>query len=564
MDPALSFPMLRTMLLLLAGACNSSDDTSPDGPPGKHPGIVLFALSTPNENAPLVRRIVVETDALSTLAVDLVAPDHQVSVSFPGEATHHEHTLLGLKAGREYQVTATASFDGAESATRTQATTTAGPWPQMPVPEVVTDDPARRAPGDTMLPLRCADSQCGEPNETVLVVDEAGEIVYLLSVDDIFNDTMQDAIEYDGGILALVGTSETSAIHYAWDGTELARWRVNPLSSDTIDVQSAYAHSLHHDIVPHPLIPDSFLAIGRYRLTVLQYPGSYDVPELVGESFVADDVALEFRTDGSVTREIKLSDYIPTSRIGYNSLDVVIEGWRDWAHANAIVLDPADGDWILSLRHQDAVVKINQDVSGDLVWIAGNPDNWPVEYADRLLTPVGSPFKWQYHQHAPLIIDEGDGTKTMILFDNGNAQTSPYSGEVPLVLPDHGDALPAALMSRVVAYTIDEQAMTISQQWEFDRIADGTLFAEAVGDVDVLENGNVLSAWGYLQTLPGGKTWYTQAGFGDKAVRVIEIDPVTLDEVWHIHLTVDGVVNPAGVTAYRAERIPALAGRVVD
>ena len=557
--------MLRTTLLILAGSCNSDDDNSPDDGSPEPPGIVLFELSTPNETAPLVRRIVVETDVPSTLSVDLVAPDHQVSVSFPGEASRHEHTLLGLKAGRAYQVTATASFDGADSAAHTEPTTTAGPWPHLPSPEIVTPaDRARRAPGDTMLPLRCADSECGEPNETVLVVDEEGEIVYLLSVGGISNDPMQDAIEYEGGILALVGTTETSAIHYAWDGTVLAQWQVNPLDPETIPVQSAYAHSLHHDLVPHALVPDSFLAIGRYRLTVPDYPSSYDVPGLVAESFVADDVALEFRHDGSVTREIKLSDYIPTSRIAYNSLDQVIEGWRDWAHANAIVLDPADGHWLLSLRHQDAVVKIDPDVVGEVTWIAGYPDNWPAELADRLLTPVGAPFEWQYHQHAPLVADAGNGKKTLVVFDNGNAQAAPYTGEVPLVVPPEGVALPGELVSRIVAYTIDEQAMTIAQAWEFDRIAAGTLFSEAVGDVDLLENGNVLSSWGFLQTLPGGQTWYGEAGFGDKAVRVIEIDPETLDEVWHVHLTVDAAINAAGVTAYRAERIPQLSGRVVD
>lgn len=545
-------------------ACDGQDDNGQtDDSSPESPEIVLFELTTPNEIAPLVRRIVVETDALSTLAVDLVSGDHHLSVSFPGEATRHQHTLLGLKPGREYQVTATLTFDG-EELTQTETTTTAGPWSHLPVADVVVDDAARRAPGHTMLPLRCASQDCAEPNETVLVVDETGEIVYLLSVDADDNDTMQDAIEYDGGILALVGTSETAAIHFAWDGTELSRWRVGAISDATTPVEATLAHSMHHDIVPHPLVPDTFLAIGRYRLTVPSYPASYDDPELFAESFVADDVALEFTIDGSVPREIKLSDYIPTSRIAYNSLDEVIEGWRDWAHANAIVLDPTDGTWLLSLRHQDAVVKLDPDVPGAVVWIAGYPENWPAEFSDVLLSPVGSPFAWQYHQHAPLIVDDGGGKKTLILFDNGNVQTAPYSGETPLFVPPEGVPLPPGLQSRIVAYSIDEQAMTIAQSWEFDESSVGTLFSEAVGDVDLLENGNVLSAWGFLQTQPGGQPWYGDVGLGAKAVRVIEIDPVTRDEIWHIHLTVDAALNEQGVTAYRAERIPSLSGRIVD
>jgi hypothetical protein len=118
----------------------------------------------------------------------------------------------------------------------------------------------------------------------------------------------------------------------------------------------------------------------------------------------------------------------------------------------------------------------------------------------------------------------------------------------------------------VVRFDIDEEAMTIRQVWAFDAsaVAGGSLFSSAVGDVDVLDNGSVLGVFGFLETIPGGQQTNEQAGWGSKSVRLIEFDPDGLEEIWHLHLRSDHDVNSGGFSAYRAERIPALAGRIVD
>jgi len=553
------------MVLFWFAACSGPDDDDADTPDGH---IVAFELTLPNDTAPLVRRVHVETDRPSTLGVAFTSGDHHVEVTFPGEATTHDHLLLGFRPGLTYDVTATATFPD-NDAQQTVPTTTAGPWPHLPSVEIVTDDETRRAPGDTLIPLRCVVSaRCEAPNELVLVIDAQGEIVYVLDVgqpDRPGEDTMQDVAEYEGGLLVLTGTTVVSAVHYAWDGTEIARWRIGATEPDTVNVQSAWADTFHHDLIQHPTVSDHFLALAHYPLSGVAYPTDYDDPELVDpNATISDEVAIEFATDGTVIREAKLSDYLPTFRIGYDSLDTV-NGTSsiDWAHANAIQLDPSDGGWIVSLRNQDAVVKIDPETPGEVAWIAGVPDNWPPAYQDELLTPEGSPFAWQFHQHAALFLDEG-GTKRLLVYDNGNAQTTPYSGVPPLVLPNVGQPVPAGLRSRVVAYTIDETARTITQDWAFDTPQGGALFTEAVGDVDLLPNGNALSTWGFLQTLPGGEVWYEEADRGSKGVRLIEFDPATLDEIWHVHLSTDRASNADGVTAYRSERIAPLAGRVID
>lgn len=60
----------------------------------------------------------------------------------------------------------------------------------------------------------------------------------------------------------------------------------------------------------------------------------------------------------------------------------------DWCHANAVSHDPRDDSLLVSLRHQDCIIKIDRR-SGDLVWILGDPGNWRAPWSDSLLRPVG-------------------------------------------------------------------------------------------------------------------------------------------------------------------------------
>jgi len=127
-------------------------------------------------------------------------------------------------------------------------------------------------------------------------------------------------------------------------------------------------------------------------------------------------------------------DILDPFRINYSSLLVLYDGFfesvfgeqletRDWSHGNAVVHDPADDSIVVSLRHQDAVVKFSRQ-TGELKWILGPHENWDMEqFGEFLLTPLSEDeFFFQYHQHAPDITDEG----TILIYDNGNNRASPF------------------------------------------------------------------------------------------------------------------------------------------
>lgn len=85
---------------------------------------------------------------------------------------------------------------------------------------------------------------------------------------------------------------------------------------------------------------------------------------------------------------------------------------NDWTHSNSIAYAP-DGNLIVSIRHQDWVVKINYDDGagdGSVIWRLGTEGDFALSDAD--------PYPWQSHQHDASYLTNN----RIILFDNGNTR----------------------------------------------------------------------------------------------------------------------------------------------
>jgi hypothetical protein len=147
-------------------------------------------------------------------------------------------------------------------------------------------------------------------------------------------------------------------------------------------------------------------------------------------------------------------------------------------HANGGFYDEDSGVLIVSLRHQDALVRIDP-ATGELIWILGNHDNWDAEFEPYLLDPVG-PLTWPYHQHAPMIGPAGN----ILVFDNGNSRASPHTAQVAMT--------DSQSWSRLVEYSVDVAAMRVTQTWEYaTNDLSGDLFSGSKGDADYLDNGKL-------------------------------------------------------------------------
>ncbi len=133
----------------------------------------------------------------------------------------------------------------------------------------------------------------------------------------------------------------------------------------------------------------------------------------------------------------------------------------DWLHLNAVSWSPADQNLVLSIRHQDWVIKIdyqNGEGDGHFIWRLGQGGDFTVNSTD--------PNPWFSHQHNAHFIDD----HTLILFDNGNTRRA-------------GD--PNA-HSRGQVWTLDEQTMTATLVVN----ADLGSYAGALGAAERLSNGD--------------------------------------------------------------------------
>jgi Arylsulfotransferase (ASST) len=133
----------------------------------------------------------------------------------------------------------------------------------------------------------------------------------------------------------------------------------------------------------------------------------------------------------------------------------------DWLHVNAVSLSPTDGNLILSIRHQDWVIKIdyrNGGGDGHVVWRLGQGGDFTVNSTD--------PNPWFSHQHNAHFVDDS----TMVLFDNGNTRR----------------ASDPNAHSRGQVWTLDEQTMTATLVVN----ADLGSYSGALGAAERLSNGN--------------------------------------------------------------------------
>jgi hypothetical protein len=472
----------------------------------------------PNGNTPLAGIVELTTRNPAQVTLEISDGFDLWRVKFPEVAELHSHPLLGLKPNRVYTVEVILNPGG--SAGTLLAVIDSLPE-HFPAVTTLVSDPQKMEPGYTL--LDCVRHGRGDPRPTYsIIVDDRGDVVWY---------STRCASSYvrlpTGNLLFRCGG--TAVCESDLLGNEI-------VLTDLADP----GDGLHHDLVPTAL--GTYLSLSRKTIEIPDYPSSETDPNAPTQTAeVRDEPIVEFMSDGTLLNEWSLTDIIDPTRIGYDSLNLTSVG-LDWVHNNAVILDPSDDSVIVSVRHQDAVVKFSR-ATGELLWILGPHANWTTEFQPFLLQPVGLPFEWQYHPHAPEITSDG----TLLLFDNGNHRASPFDGTIPLENTEN--------YSRAVEYLIDEENMEVRQVWEWGSNATEPLYAGFVGDADRLETtGNVLMTFGGTTVVNGETT--EDLGLGSAIARIVEVEHVEQAEpVFDLQIHDPGLVQG---TVYRSDRIPAL------
>jgi hypothetical protein len=162
----------------------------------------------------------------------------------------------------------------------------------------------------------------------------------------------------------------------------------------------------------------------------------------------------------------------------------------DWLHSNAVAWSPVDNNLIVSVRHQDWVIKINYangTGDGHIIWRLGKDGDFTIDSTD--------PYPWFSHQHNAWYVDNN----TLVLFDNGNTRIQQE--------PDGHN--------RGQVLRLDEQAHQVTPLLNVDL----GVVSPAVGSAQRLPNGNYVFTAGLLggfttpsaqvtEVLPDGTTSY--------------------------------------------------------
>lgn len=431
-----------------------------------------------------------------------------------------EIPVVELAADTTYTVTVTLG-----EAVLAPLTHTTDALPEgFPNVDVRAHDPLRMEPGVTLFDVKRVDAV----ESWLVAIDDQLRVVWWIegSVGDIRRLP-------SGNLFGLIGGR---AVEIDVLGREIRSFGP-PGRGAAVEVD---VDAFHHELFP--LEDGGFVTLAYGVRTAPSLPRDYADPWAEGPpALIRDGVVAVVAPDGTLVETFAAGGGLDTHHIGWDALDQVgtIDGKAvfDWAHANAVV--PLSDGFLVSLRHQDAIVRLEAD--GGVRWVLSDPVGWDASMAPVLLAADG-PLRWPMHQHAVALDPDG----ALVLFDNRNEGASPYA-PTP-------DSVP---FSRVVAYRVDEEARTVRELWAYEETASGRLYAPALGDADPQPlTGNVLSVWGFVSAedeIPNA-----DRGVGTRSVRLIEFDPRDGTEVLDVGLWLDREENLGGCTTYRAERVPTL------
>jgi hypothetical protein len=207
------------------------------------------------------------------------------------------------------------------------------------------------------------------------------------------------------------------------------------------------------------------LASTERLLTDVQGPGTVDV---IGDALVELDQNLQvvWAWDAfdhlDVTRKATLNETCIPGQAGCPPVTKATVA-NDWLHSNSVHYTPADGNLIISIRHQDWVIKIeylNGTGSGRLLWRLGKDGDFQFLSADA--------YPWFSHQHDAEF--DVAGVPLLTLFDNGNVRK----------------ALFPSANSRGQAFWMDEPGRRVVPVVN----ADLQSYSPALGAAERLCNGN--------------------------------------------------------------------------
>jgi arylsulfate sulfotransferase len=430
--------------------------------------------------------------------------------------------VAGMKATSLYHMRATVTFANGLSFTDIDHKFTTGALPAGIIPTIT----ATTTPGFTPQPgIELLDTILGSAHTAALATDLDGNVIWTYA----FPDQQTTSVLYPIKLLAnghmmmglapisqsLTGGPPAAGTLVELREIDLAGNIVRQLSMDDLNARLTAAGFkvpqmclYSHDLTPLPN--------GHVLVIVAAIQKFTDLIGFPGSTSVVGDVIVDLDQDLNPVWVWNEFEHFDVNRHPLT--------FPDWTHTNAIVYSQDDGNILVSIRHQNWIVKVNYNDGlgdGSVIWKLGYQ-------GDFTLKNGTDPTDWFYSQHKPSFFSSNTtGVFSLGVMDNGDDRE----------FPDHTNCSttggPTLCYTTIPVLQVDERARTATLI--FHQILPANLYNSFAGNIEQLDNYNIE---------------YDLADIGSDS-DVFEITPKsTPDTVWHMHI--------AGEHAYRVFRMPSL------
>jgi hypothetical protein len=448
-----------------------------------------------NARAPLVA--IVSFDAGGPVTTHIVIDDGRKRRTVTYDASHDPVAglaIIGMRADTGHQIEVSAVDAAGDAMGPVTLAYRTPPLPEgnaeIPNFTLVTSMPDQMQPGFTIVSIRR-----GAPNRAIwstprqfkfmtgwsmlVAFDEEGEVVWYYIADA----RIAGVHRLENGNL-FYHHVDFRSIEMDMTGRVIRQFYADKRPFGAIDDPSAIpidAQSLHHQ--PHQMPNGNFLALTANARDIENYYTSETDPDAPRKTQpVVGDNIVEFNAAGEVVWNWNTFDHLDVYRWCYHLLEVY---WHtrgfpdhlDWTHGNGVTYDANDDSVIVSLRHQDAIIKIDK-ASREIKWILGDPKGWGTAFKPKLLKPAHD-LRWHYHGHNPRVTSDG----TIVMYDNGIVRAIPFDPP----------AEPHQCFARAIEYEVDEDKMEVAEVWTSSDDEDPErVISWAMGDAHRLQNDNML------------------------------------------------------------------------
>ena len=429
--------------------------------------------------------------------------------------------VAGMLANSTYHMRAQIQFANGMTYTDADHTFTTGAVPPGITPALT----ASTTPGLTPQPgIELLDTYTSATPSAAIATDLAGNVIWTYPFPDrqpmsemypvklLPNGNFLTELTYDS-VLTLAGAGPANPLVELRE-FDLAGNTVRSLPMADLNAKLAAAGFpdlrlllYSHDVT---LLPNGHMLVNAIDARTFQ-----DLPSHPGATTVYGDVVVDLDPGMNPVWVWNAFDHLDVNRQPM--------GFPDWTHANAITYSPDDGNFLISFRHQNWIVKVDYNHGqgdGGILWKLGYQ-------GDFALQGGTDPTDWFYAQHNPSFFSQNTtGVFSLGIMDNGDDRLFP-DGTNCLV---QGGAL---CYTTISVMQVDETAKT------------ATLTTHQILPAD---RYNIFA--GDIFQLPNGNLEYNLAGVGHNAFILEETQTPTPETVWQMSIE--------GTNTYRAFRLPSL------